>query len=52
MTSRETSCLSQWSAATRVLSPVSATRVDGPSWLVTGFHYPSTRPVNSGRQLG
>ena len=29
------------------LSPVSTTRVDGPSWRVTGFHYPSTRPVNS-----
>jgi len=29
-------------------SPVSTTRVDGPSWRVTGFHYPSTRAVNSG----
>jgi len=38
-------------------SPVSSTRVDGPSWRVTGFHYrvltgvrfhyPSWRPVNS-----
>ena len=41
----------------RLLSPVSTTRVDGPSWRVTGFHYPSngpwtghpsTRAVNSG----
>ena len=37
------------------LSPVSTTRVDNPSWRVTGFHYPSTRvegpcwrSVNSG----
>ena len=40
------------------LSPVSTTRVNGPSWRVTGFHYPSTwaeltgngnrAPVNSG----
>jgi len=30
------------------LSPVSTTRADGPSWLVTGFHYPSTRPVLTG----
>ena len=29
------------------LSPVCTTRVDGLSWRVTGFHYPSTRPVNS-----
>ena len=45
----------QWSAE---LSPVSTTRVDGPSWRVTSFHYPSTwamltgngnrSPVNSG----
>jgi len=28
---------------TDILSPVSTTRVDGPSWRVTGFHYPSTR---------
>jgi len=44
------------------ISPVSTTRVDGPSWRVTGLHYPSTRAVltsnknrslvNSGRQLG
>ena len=38
------------------LSPVSTTRVaarvNGPSWRVTGFHYPSTRAVNSGSQLG
>ena len=43
------------------LSPVSTTRVDGPSWQVTGFYYPcwrimetghpSTRAVISGRQL-
>jgi len=33
------------------LSPVSTTRVDGPSWRVTGFHYPSTRAVNSGSGL-
>ena len=38
-----------------VLSPVSTTRVDGPNWRVTGFHYPGNgyrSPVNSGRQLG
>ena len=29
------------------LSPVSTSWVDGPSWRVTGFHYPSTRAVNS-----
>jgi len=29
-------------------SPVSTTRVDGPSWRVTGFHYPSTRAVETG----
>jgi len=26
---------------------VSTTRVDGRSWQMTGFHYPSTRPVNT-----
>ena len=31
-----------------VLSPVSTTRVDGPRWRVTGFHYPSTRAVLTG----
>jgi len=30
-----------------MLSPVSTTRVDGPSWRVTSFHYRSTRVVNS-----
>ena len=30
-----------------LLSPVSTTRIDGPSSRVTGFHYPSTRPVIS-----
>ena len=38
---------SVWSTAKQEeqerLSPVSTTRVDGPSWRVTGFHYPSTR---------
>jgi len=28
------------------LSPVFTTRVDGPSRWVSGFHYPSTQPVN------
>jgi len=42
--------------------PELTTRVKGPSWRVTGFHYPSTRahvstsrvdgPCYSGRQLG
>jgi len=32
--------------------PELTARVNGPSWQVTGFHYPSTRAVNSGRQLG
>ena len=27
--------------------PELTARVNGPSWQVTGFHYPSTRPVNS-----
>ena len=31
-----------------LLSPVSTTRVDGPSWRVTGFYYPSTRAVLTG----
>jgi len=35
-------------AAAFHLSPVSTSRVDGPSWRVNGFHYPSARPVNSG----
>ena len=35
------------------LSPVSTTRVDGPSSRVTGFHYPSTRLVETrARQHG
>jgi len=33
------------------LSPVSTTRVDGPSWRVTGFHYPSTRAVLTGARF-
>ena len=40
------------------LSPVSPTRDDGPSWRVTGFHYPSTSitrvdgaPVNTARRV-
>ena len=28
--------------------PELTARVNGPSWRVTGFHCPSTRPVNSG----
>ena len=28
--------------------PELTTRVNGPSWRVTGFHYPSTRPVLTG----
>ena len=31
-----------------LLSPVSTTRVDGPSWRVTGFHYTLTRTVLTG----
>ena len=34
-----------------VLSRVSTTRVDGPSWRVTGFHYPSTRAVLTGARF-
>ena len=30
------------------LSPVFTTRVDSPSWRVTGFHYPSTWAVLTG----
>jgi len=30
-----------------VLSPVSTTRINGPSWRVTDFHYPSTRLVET-----
>jgi len=37
---------------TAELSPVSTTRVDGPSWRVTGFHYSSTWAVLTARQLG
>jgi len=33
------------------LSPVSTTRVDGPSWRVTCFHYPSTRAVLTGARF-
>jgi len=35
----------------RLLSPVSTTRVNGPSWRVTRFHYPSTRAVLTGFPL-
>jgi len=28
--------------------PELAARVNGPSWRVTGFHYPSTRAVLTG----
>ena len=35
----------------RRLSPVSTTRVDGPSWRVTGFHNPSTRAVLTGARF-
>ena len=31
------------------LSPVSTSRVNGPSWRMTGFHYPSTRLVETRR---
>jgi len=31
--------------------PELTARVNSPSWRVTSFHYPSTRAVNSGRQL-
>ena len=54
-------CVSVLSKARFPLPELTA-RVNGPSWRVTGFHYPSTRPVltgngnlspvNSGRQLG
>ena len=37
---------------TRFSLPELTARVNGPSWRVTGFHYLSTRAVNSGRQLG
>jgi len=33
------------------LSSVSTTRVNGPSWRVTGFHYPSTRSVLTGARF-
>ena len=33
------------------LSPVSTTRVNGPSWRVIGFHYPSTRAVLTGTRF-
>ena len=36
---------------TKHLSPVSTSRVDGPSWRVTGFHYPSTRAVLTGARF-
>jgi len=40
----------------QALSPVSTpefmARVNGPSWLVTGFHYPSTWAINSGVETG
>ena len=34
-----------------LLSPVSTTWVDGPSWRVTGFHYPSTPAVLTGARF-
>jgi len=34
-----------------VLSPISTTRVDGPSWRVTGFHYPSSRAALTGARF-
>ena len=43
--------VSELYAQQRVLSPVSTTRVDGPSWRVTGFHYPSTRAVLTGARF-
>ena len=41
-------CVGDTIASTSYLSPVSTTRVDGPSWRVTDFHYPSTRAVLTG----
>jgi len=47
-----TDSCSQWATGQLIcdqqqLSPVSTTHVDGPSWLVTSFHYPLIRAVNS-----
>ena len=44
--SRTVMCSADWH-----LSPVSTTRVNGPSWRVTGFHYPSTRAVLTGARF-
>ena len=41
----------RFNRCTLYLSPVFTTRVDGPSWRVTGFHYPSTRAVLTGARF-
>ena len=39
------------SSVTQLLSLVSTTRVDGPSWRVTSFHYPSVNSASGNRAL-
>jgi len=40
-----------WLAKARFPLPELTARVNGPSWLVTGFHYPSTRAVLTGARF-
>jgi len=38
----------RFSVSTRFTPPELTAEVNGPSWRVTGFHYPSTRAVLTG----